>query len=215
MPMPTAFTKTKTKSISSLCVRGALIVLVTWSCATPGAATRKYPPRPAGCELSFYSTPVPGVAAWDDLGVAEAACNINESTSECVRGLRAEACRMGGDIVYNVPRKPLRPRDQVLLYRGLVAHSRAATITPKPTLPEPSASEADSARPVVPLGAAEPALAPPSAEAALPPGLDLRVRPARALAPATTTPPAQPSAGDGGVDAVGAKSESPQAGARG
>jgi hypothetical protein len=147
--------------------------------------------------------------------VAEAACNINESTSECVRLLRAEACRMGGDIVYNVPRKPLRPRDQVLLYRGQVAHSRPATSAQKKELLELSASEADSARPVVPLGTLEPALARPSTEAR-PPALDLRLRPALPLAPAAAAaPPPRPAGADGGVDEIGARDESPQAGARG
>jgi hypothetical protein len=112
----------------------------------------RYPRRAPGCELAVYHTPVPGIPAWDDLGAAEAMCNINDSPGECLRILKAEACRMGGDIIYNVPRKPYRPRDQVLQYRAQVAHTRALAIkqAEDPDLPA-LASPQESALPVVPL----------------------------------------------------------------
>jgi hypothetical protein len=120
------------------------------------AATTRYPRRGPGCELAVYHTPVPGVPAWDDLGVAEANCNINESPAECLRILRAEACHMGGDLMYNVPRKPFRPRDQVMQYRAQVAHSRSAQEpikTEDADLPPPASPE-EAAGPVVPLPSA-------------------------------------------------------------
>lgn len=121
---------------------------------TGATSDARYPRRPSGCDLAIYHTPVPGVAVWDDLGVAEAACHISDSVAECLRRLKSEACRLGGDMIYNVPHKPLRPRDQVLLYRGQVAHTRAGT--PKkiedPDLPPPASAE-ESSGPVVPLPA--------------------------------------------------------------
>ena len=112
----------------------------------------RYPRRASGCDLAIYYSPVPGVAVWDDLGVAEAACHISDPVAECLRRLKAEACQLGGDMIYNVPRKPLRPRDQVLLYRGQVAHTRAGA--PKkfedPDLPSAASAE-ESAGPIVPL----------------------------------------------------------------
>jgi hypothetical protein len=127
----------------------------------------RYPRRGAGCELAIYHTPVPGVPAWDDLGVAEVACHISDPAAECLRRLRNESCRMGGDIIYNVPRQPLRPRDQVLVYRGQVAHTRAgaaATKTEDADLPPPASAE-ESAGPVVPLPS-EHAVSPAPAHAA-------------------------------------------------
>ena len=74
---------------------------------------------------------------------------------------------MGGDILYNVPHKPFRPRDQILLFRGQVAHTRAPGAKherdsdddrPKPKdedTPPPASSE-ESAGPVVPLPSAHP-----------------------------------------------------------
>jgi hypothetical protein len=123
---------------------------------TTTAAGTRYPRRGAGCELAVYYTPVPGVPAWDDLGVVEANCNINESPAVCLRILRAEACHLGGDLIYNVPRKPFRPRDQVMQYRAQVGHSRPGQ--PKKIedadLPPPASPE-ESAGPVVPLPPAE------------------------------------------------------------
>lgn len=132
----------------------AMLVAPVLACASGASTPSRYPHRPPGCELAVFHTPVPGVALWDDLGVAEAACHISTPEAECMRALKAEACRMGGDIIYNVPRKPFRPQDQALLYRGQVAHSRAGA--PKkesenePDLPPPATPE-ESAGPVVPL----------------------------------------------------------------
>lgn len=162
------------------------VVLVVAACATapetqPGgddSPQARYPRRGAGCELTVYHTAVPGVPAWDDLGIAEVMCHINDSVAECLRRLRTEACRMGGDLLYNVPHRPLRPREQVLIYRGQVAHVRTRLVkkSQDEDLPPPASAE-EAAGPVVPL---------PSAH-----------RPRKA-APATT-----PANADGGAPADG------------
>lgn len=131
--------------------------------ATTADSGARYPRRAPGCQLAVYYTPVPGVPAWDDLGVAEAVCHISDPQAECLRVLRAEACRMGGDVIYNVPRRPYRPRDQVVQYRAQVAHTRGTAASIKvedPDLP-PAASPEESSGPVVPLPSADaPAPAP-------------------------------------------------------
>jgi hypothetical protein len=119
-----------------------------------GGAARKYPARPASCKLTLSWSPTPPVAAWDDLGVAEVGCHINTAEPECISQLRAEACRMGGDILYNLPRRPLRPRDELVVYRGQVAHSLERA-DKKPPEPEPEISKG----PVEPLVPAAPAAA--------------------------------------------------------
>jgi hypothetical protein len=154
----------------------AVAVVVLSTCASSprlveGEGGRKYPSRRPGCELRIYGTPVPPVAAWDDLGVAEAACHINSGLSTCIQALKAEACRMGGDIIYNVPRHPYRPRDQVMVFRGQVAHTRGRSTEEQKLRPAkndedapPPATAEEAAGPVVPLtgpGAA-PVPAPPT-----------------------------------------------------
>ena len=150
---------------------GLLSATLCLACGTAPATTGKYPRRGPGCELAVYHTSVPGVTAWDDLGIAEVACHISLSVSQCMQNLKAEACRLGGDLLYNVPRKPLRPQDQVLLYRGQVAHTRVGVPSERdrhqdddedganqraPAADEeaeapPPASLEEAAQPVVPL----------------------------------------------------------------
>src|SRR5690242_1239027 len=89
------------------------VTLALHGCAgTPATTTTaKYPRRGPGCEIALYHTAVPGAAVWDDLGVAEIACHVSSSLAQCLQLLKAEGCRMGGDMIYNVPREPLRPQD--------------------------------------------------------------------------------------------------------
>jgi len=141
---------------------GALVLLAAAGCRTVAPTTDvpgKYPRRAAGCDIALYHTAVPGAAMWDDLGIAEVGCHVSMPLGQCLAMLKAEGCRLGGDMLYNVPRSPLRPSDQVMVLRGQVAHTRSGT--PKKEdesdLPPP-ASAAESAAPVVPItGPAVPA----------------------------------------------------------
>jgi hypothetical protein len=90
--------------------------------ASPNAA--KYPPRGNGCHVRVFYGPTPGVKAWDDLGVANVDCPLDVGAAQCLGRLRAAACRMGGDLLFDVPKKPLRPTEQGMSYRGQVAHTQ-------------------------------------------------------------------------------------------
>jgi len=155
------------RSFLSPLARAAVMALALCGCAAAPVASSKYPRRGPGCEIALYRTAVPGAAAWDDLGIAEVACHVSSSLSQCMQLLKAEGCRMGGDMIYNIPREPLRPQDQVMVFRGQVAH----TVTGMPhkesedaDLPPPASKE-EAAAPVVPLtGRAAPTSTPPSTE---------------------------------------------------
>jgi hypothetical protein len=96
------------------------------TCATLGGKnSAHYPPRPPGCRIALYHTATPDVPVWDDIGIAEVGCYLDEGEVACLRRLRAEGCRMGGDIIYNVPKRPLRPEERAIVFRGQVAHTRA------------------------------------------------------------------------------------------
>jgi hypothetical protein len=107
----------------------AFVLIPVATCATrqaghsPGGSAA-YPARGPGCDLTMLHAPAPNVPDWDDLGIAEVTCHIDIGLPQCLRLFRAEACRMGADIVYDLPERPLRPREQAVLYRGRVAHSR-------------------------------------------------------------------------------------------
>ena len=103
----------------------ALALAMAMNCATtsnPNAA--KYPPRPGGCKVRVFHTPAPDVKEWDDLGVAHVDCPLDVGSVQCLRRLQMDACRMGGDILYDVPKKPLRPTEQGMVYTGHVAHTK-------------------------------------------------------------------------------------------
>ncbi|HVZ88777.1 MAG TPA: hypothetical protein VHG72_17540 [Polyangia bacterium] len=101
--------------------------VVLWAaCAThasnPNAA--KYPRRPAGCRIRVFHGPAPDVKEWDDLGMARVDCYLDVGAVQCLRRLREEACRLGGDLLYDVPKKPLRPTDEGMVFLGHVAHTK-------------------------------------------------------------------------------------------
>jgi hypothetical protein len=103
----------------------ALPLALAATCATtsrPNAG--KYPPRAAGCKIRVFHGP-PDVKEWDDLGVAHVDCYLDLGRVQCLHKLKMEACRLGGDLLYDVPNKPLRPTEQGMLYTGHVAHTKA------------------------------------------------------------------------------------------
>jgi hypothetical protein len=102
----------------------ALPLAFAATCATshnPNAG--KYPPRPGGCKLRVFHG-LPDLKEWDDLGIAHVDCQLDLGRVQCLQRLKMEACRLGGDILYDVPQKPLRPTDQGMVYTGHVAHSK-------------------------------------------------------------------------------------------
>lgn len=126
------------------------------ACATRSPLAVKYPPLRPSCPLSIYHTDLPQVQDWDDLGKVEVICHIDDTDKTCFNRLHAEACRMGGDIIYHLPTKPWRPKEEALGYRALVAHRRApqekdaGPPNVDPMMPPPASPE-ESAGPVVPL----------------------------------------------------------------
>ena len=101
----------------------ALVALfaLAFACSSKGRDPR-FPGRAPGCLLSVYNGLPPG--AWDDIGLVEVGCYLDESEIACLGRLRTEACRMGGDTIYNMPKKALRPVERGMIYRAMVAHSR-------------------------------------------------------------------------------------------
>jgi hypothetical protein len=117
----------QTRSLLLLTLTVALPVAFLATCATtsnPNAA--KYPPRPAGCKIRVFHGP-PDVKEWDDLGVAHVDCYLDVGRVQCLKKLKMEACHLGGDLLYDVPNKPLRPTEQGMVYTGHVAHTKATS----------------------------------------------------------------------------------------
>jgi hypothetical protein len=140
------------KSVSLLLLLAAALTL---TCATRG--TRKYPPRRPGCELAVFTSELPQIrGSWDDIGVAQATCYLDEGDAACLHRLRVEACRMGGDIMYSVPKRVSRPVARGMMIRARVAHtvaSPAAAEKENQKEEEPPPAPASANAPIVPIGA--------------------------------------------------------------
>jgi hypothetical protein len=149
----------------------ALALLSTLTCAG-SSSTRRYPRRSAGCPLKIFHSPMPEAVLWDDIGPLEVGCYLDEGESICMSRLRTEACKMGGDMIYAVPKRAFRPTERAMVYRGMVAHSRE---TPKQDEDKPAeAGHADAGAggaivPLAPAAAAGGAIVPlpPAAEGAV------------------------------------------------
>jgi hypothetical protein len=148
-----------------------LLVVLILACATgAGGPEAKYPPRHPGCGLHLVYADLPYLpGGWDDIGKLEVVCHIDDSERTCFNKMRNEACRMGGNIVYRLPRKVWRPSEYSIGYRAMVAHSRvvagnagAGGAPAGEEMPPPATAE-EAAGPVVPLtgpGAPGAAMAP-------------------------------------------------------
>jgi hypothetical protein len=109
------------------------------ACSGPSGPEPRYPRRRPGCDLVVYNGLPTG--AWNDIGMAEVGCYLDESEISCLGRLRTEACRMGGDIIYNVPKRALRPVERGMVYRAMVAHTatRRRPMTVRPPRRTPAA----------------------------------------------------------------------------
>jgi hypothetical protein len=133
----------------ALLVAGSVVT----ACSGSGGQSTRYPRKRPGCELAVYHGLPNG--AWDDIGPVEVGCYLDEADSICLSRLRAEACYKGGNILYNVPRKALRPLERAKVFRAMVAHTREGTKTADD---EPAPSEGDAGTgsgPIVPLPRSE------------------------------------------------------------
>jgi hypothetical protein len=150
----------------------AVVLLSTLTCASSKSA-RRYPRRGPGCALHIYHTPMPEAVTWDDIGFLEVGCYLDEGESMCMHRLRSEACKMGGDMVYAVPKRAFRPTERAMVYRGMVAHSREVAKQADDKTAEAPHPDAGAGGPIVPLtsgggplvplpAAAETTVAPPT-----------------------------------------------------
>lgn len=87
--------------ISSLMAAAALTCLACGGSAAKAAADPRFPPLPEGCAVSVFpeapSTPT------ENIGPVSATCDDFVSDEDCLRTLKDEACKLGGDVVWGVP----------------------------------------------------------------------------------------------------------------
>jgi hypothetical protein len=101
----------------------ALAVLFLAACGGNAKFDPHYPPRPAGCDVKLFHGKVAGIV-YDDIGRVDSICSNDMGRDQCVAELKNQTCKLGGDIVYDVPDDPEKPAPDKMRYTGRVAHTR-------------------------------------------------------------------------------------------
>ena len=102
----------------------AMLALVA-SCGGNAKIDPHYPPRPEGCDVKVFHGKVAGIV-YDDIGHVDSICGNDLGRDQCIVELKNQTCKLGGDIVYDVPDEPLKPAPDKMRYTGRVAHTRIA-----------------------------------------------------------------------------------------
>jgi len=103
-----------------------VVIAVLASCGGGPKTDPRYPPRPDGCDVKVFRGKVAGIT-YDDIGHVDSICGTDLGPEECLKELKKQSCKLGGDIVYDVPDEPLTPSPDKIRYTGRVAHTRAAS----------------------------------------------------------------------------------------
>jgi hypothetical protein len=102
----------------------ALLLVLLAGCGGKPKTESRYPARPEGCDVKMFHGKIAGIR-YDDIGRVDALCGTDIPVSECLKELRNQTCKLGGDLVYDVPDEPLKPSPDKILFVGRVAHTRA------------------------------------------------------------------------------------------
>ena len=106
----------------------AACIVSLLSCGGGAKTDPRYPPRANGCDVKLFRGKVAGIT-YDDIGRVDAICGTDLGPEACLLELKNQSCRLGGDIVYDVPDEPNKPSPDKIMYTGRVAHTRASSGT--------------------------------------------------------------------------------------
>jgi len=102
-----------------------LLLVALASCGGNAKIDPHYPPRPEGCDVKVFRGKVAGIV-YDDIGRVDSICSNDMGRDNCIVELKNQTCKLGGDIVYDVPDEPEKPAPDKMRYTGRVAHTRIA-----------------------------------------------------------------------------------------
>ena len=81
-----------------------LAFALSYGCSSKPDKNATYPERPEGCDVQvFPSTPA---MPTDNIGPVNAICGEDISDADCLRTLKDQACKLGGDVVWGVENAP-------------------------------------------------------------------------------------------------------------
>lgn len=98
----------------------ALLALCTLACSS--GPPPKMAQRPKGCDVTVFRGALPEDVRATRLGEVSSPCGKNDADSDCIRALQDEVCKLGGNVVYEVPDQPEQQSDVMLRYEGVAGH---------------------------------------------------------------------------------------------
>jgi hypothetical protein len=102
------------------------VLLALAACGGAPKTDPRYPPQAPGCAVQLFRGKIKSIP-YDDIGGVDAICGIDIGPEECLKELKIQTCKLGGDLVYDVPDEPSKPSPDKVRFTGRVAHTRAAT----------------------------------------------------------------------------------------
>ena len=101
----------------------ALVLLVASACSGGAKPEGRYPARAEGCDVKTF--PEAPAVPIDNIGPVTATCSEDISNSDCMRTLKDQACKLGGDVIWGVDDVPSMKLGKKQL-AGRAAHTRQA-----------------------------------------------------------------------------------------
>jgi len=98
----------------------ALLALASSGCPAPEKESR-YPSRPEGCDVKVF--PESPTSPTDNIGPVTATCSADISNDDCLRTLKDQTCKLGGDVVWGVSDVPSTSQGKKML-AGRAAHTK-------------------------------------------------------------------------------------------
>jgi hypothetical protein len=98
----------------------AILATVLLAACGAGGPPSKFPARAEGCEVKVFKD-APRLQT-ENIGTVVAVCDESLSDDECVRQLKDEVCKVGGDVAWGVPDKPTL-KDGKKRLNGRAAHT--------------------------------------------------------------------------------------------
>ncbi len=106
-------------------VGSVLLLLAATSCGHQSKGDPRYPPQSPGCKVQFFRTKVPDTIAYDHIGRVDVICGDRIPEGDCLRTLMDEACKLGGDILYDLS-DPEKPAPDKVKFLARAAHTHIA-----------------------------------------------------------------------------------------
>jgi hypothetical protein len=99
-----------------------VVVVALVACGGGGGGNSKFPSRPAGCDV-IVSQVTPTMKT-ENIGPVSSSCDDQSPTSkdDCLRELKDQVCKLGGDVVWGVDPEPEHV-DGKWKYRGRAVHT--------------------------------------------------------------------------------------------